>query len=310
VKESPLLAHLPFKNFTGKNFTFNIENAMAGVAWYQTNDTWVESAGTWAQGTVGLSTLGGDVDTDIFAMKSMGDFNDIQAVNIAGKAKAMAHEFDRAFMYGQTTTTSDAKEMKGLLKWIANYETSALTTADLDGLNNAQVIANDGTHAVLALLKLDETIDAVRPGKADCLMMNRRMRRYLGGLKNTTSGSPVRVGQDEFGNFVALYNELPILINDFALDTHIDNSSSVLTIASIVQSATYSSTTADNSCILALRFSPSDGVCGIQNGDMQHYPIGELETKRAYRNRFAWDVAVVMLGKKCAAVLTGASDQS
>jgi hypothetical protein len=313
VKESPLLARLPFKEHVGNYFYFNIESSMAAVNWYTVGDTWVESANVWAQGGVLLTTLGGDVDTDKFAIKTKGDINDIRAVNIEGKAKAMAHEFDRAFIYGQTTTTASTKELKGILKWLANYETTALTTADLNGAagKNDQVIANDATHAVLSRAKLDETIDAVRPGKPDVLMMDRRIRRYLGNtIASTTSTSPLRTGQDEFGKFIALYNEIPVIINDFMLDTHIDNSSSVLTIASINQSATRSSTSADNSVILALKFDPNYGVCGIQNGAMEHEDLGELETKRAYRNRFAWDCAVVMLGKKCAAVLTGCSDQS
>jgi hypothetical protein len=86
-----------------------------------------------------------------------------------------------------------------------------------------------------------------------------------------------------------------------------NDGSSVLAIASYV-SATTRASNVDNSLVLAMKLSETNGVCGIQNGSMQHYPIGELESKRAYRNRFAWDCAVVMLGKKCAAVITGSTD--
>lgn len=313
VKESPVLARMPFRNHIGKAFLFNIESSLAGVGWYVTNDTITESANVWAQGTVSLATMGGDVDTDIYASKTMGNVNDLVTINVTAKAKAMAHEFDRAFIYGQTTTTPDAKEMKGILKWIANYETSALTTADLDGLNNDQVIPNDATHAALVQKYLDQTIDAVRP-KPDCLLMNRFIRRYLSTMAGTASTSPMRVMQDEFGKFITVYNEIPVLINDFILSTHLDNATSVLAIASINPASTYGSTSSgsvgDNSVVLALRFGEMDGVCGIQNGPMEHYPIGELESKRAYRNRFMWDLATVMLGKKCAAVLIGCSDES
>ena len=313
VKESPLLARLPFREHTGNSFAFNIENAMAGVKWYTVGDTWVESANTWAQGTVSLTTMGGDVDTDVFAIKTKGDISDVQNINIVGKAKAMAHEFDRAFIYGQTTTTSSAKELKGILKWIANYEDTDLDTADLDSASNDQVILNDatvGTEAVLSLSKMDELIDAIRPGKPDCLMMDRRMRRYLNLLGRTTASSPIRTGQDEFGKFIALYNEIPVIINDFQVDNLPDSEGSsnyALAIADYVYSTTRDATH-DRSVVLALRFSPTDGICGIQNGAMEHYDIGELETKRAYRNRFAWDCAVVMLGKKCASVLINAGD--
>ncbi len=282
---------------------------MASVGWYAVGDTWTESANTWAQGGVLLTTMGGDVDTDKFAIKTKGDINDIRAVNITAKAKAMAHEFDRAFIYGQTTTTSSTKEVKGIMKWIANYETTALSVADLDGAasQNDQVIANNATSAVLALASLDQLIDAVIPGKPDVLMMDRRLRRYLNSLSRTTAGSPIRTGQDEFGKFIGLYNEIPVIVNDFILDNMPDNSSSVCTIASYNVSTTRADTV-NNSPVFALRFDEANGVCRIQNGAMEHEDLGELETKRAFRNRFAWDCAVVMLGKKCAAVLTGAAD--
>jgi len=311
VKESPVLSRIPFKEHVGNYFYFNIESTMATVNWYTTGDTWVESPNVWAQGGILLTTMGGDVDTDKFAIKTKGNINDVRAVNIEGKAKAMAHEFDRAFIYGQTTSTSSTKELKGLLKWIANYESTALSIADLDYGNNDQVILNDATvntPAVLSLGKLDETIDAVRPGKPDVLMTDRRMRRYMNTLSSTTTTSPVRVGQDEFGKFVALYNEIPLVINDFMADNVTDATSGVLTIADYVYSRTRNATSYDRSFIFALKFDDSYGICGIQNGAMEHEDLGELETKRAYRNRFAWDCAVVMLGKKCASVLINASD--
>jgi len=313
VKESPLLSRLPFKEHVGNYFYFNIESSMANVQWYATGDTWTESPNVWAQGGVLLTTMGGDVDTDKFAIKTKGNINDLRAINIEGKAKAMAHEFDRAFIYGQTTTTASSKELKGVLKWIANYETTALTTADLDSASNSQVILNDstvGTEAVLSLNKLDEAIDAVRPGKPDVIMLDRRTRRYMNTLAGTSSSSPMRVAQDEFGKFIALYNEIPVVINDFMLDTALDSEGSsdyALVIASINQAATRSAT-ADRSLVLCLKFDDSYGVCGIQSGGMEHEDLGELETKRAYRNRFAWDCAVVMLGKKCASVLINAGD--
>ena len=307
IKESPIMARLPFKEHSGNSLTFNIEDVMATVGWYAVGDTWVESANTWAQGSTALVTMGGDVDTDKFAIKTKGNINDVRAVNVEGKSKAMAHEWDRAFLYGGTTTTPNANEIKGILKWIANYENTNLNTTDLDGLVNEQVIANHATSAVLSLPKLDEMIDAVRPGKPDCLIMDRRIRRYLNSLINTTGTSytAVRLERDDFGRFIGLYNEIPILINDFQKDNMRNNDgSSVLAIASYVYADTRAADK-DNSFILALQFSETNGVCGVQNGAMEHEDLGELETKRAYRNRFAWDCGLVMLGKKCAAVLTG-----
>jgi len=308
VKESPIMARLPWKEFEGNSLKFNIEKAMAGVTYYTVGDTWVESANTWAQGSVSLTTMGGDVDTDKFAIKTKGDIDDVKAINIKGKAKALAHQFDKDFPYGKCYTGGSDKVFPGLLYWIGNYENTDLNTTDLDAINNDQVIANDATSAVLSLDKIDELIDAVKPGKADCLIMDRRTRRYLSHLSRTTASSPIRFGQDEFGKFVAMYNEIPVLVNDFMQDNLPNNSFSVLTLVGAYDYDKARVTDYDNSVILAVRFSESDGVCGVQNGPMEHEDLGELETKRAYRNRFAWDLSLVMLGKKCAAVLTGVID--
>ena len=313
VKESPILARLPWKDHTGNSLKFNIEDTMATVNFYSVGDTWVESANTWAQGSVDLTTLGGDVDTDKFAIKTKGDINDIRAVNITGKAKAMAHEFDRTFIYGQTTTASSTKEFEGLLLWIANYENTSLDTTDLDPTNNAQVILNDatpGTEAALTVDKLDELIDAVIPGKPDVMIFDRRMRRYLSTLAYAAASSPLRVAQDEYGKFITLYNEVPLVINDFMEDNAPDASGTTpyAQTISTYNTATTRADAANRSFIFALRFDEMNGVCGIQNGMMEHEDIGELETKRAYRNRFAWDLSTVMLGKKCAAVLINTGD--
>ena len=308
VKESPIMARLPWKNFEGNSLKFNIEKAMAGVSYYTVGDVWAEGANAWAQGSVSLTTMGGDVDTDKFAIKTKGDINDVRAINIEGKAKAMAHQFDKDFAYGKCYTGGSALVFPGLLYWIGNYENADLNTTDLDAINNEQVVANNAISAVLSLTKMDELIDAIKPGVADCLIMDRRTRRYLNYLARTTSSSPIRIAQDEFGKFIALYNEIPVLVNDFMQDNMPNNSSSVLTLVGAYDYDKARVADYDNSVILAVRFSESDGVCGVQNGAMEHEDLGELETKRAYRNRFAWDLSVVMLGKKCAAVLTGVID--
>ncbi len=309
VKEDPLFHRIGFKNHEGNSFLYNIENAMATVQWYGVNDTWTENANTWAQGSVVLKTMGGDVDTDLFVNKTKSDVQSAQAVNIEGKAKAMAHEASRAFIWGGTTDTANSKECTGILDYIGNYETVALTNADLDGAagQNSQAIANDATSAILALTKIDELIDAVLPGNPEVLLTDRRTRRYLSNSLLRASTSIVQVAQDEFGVMCSWYGGLPLYVNDWMTDNIDNNSSSVLSLASYDYSKTRT-TSYDNSVILALRFSETDGVCGIQNGIMTHYPIGELETKRATRNRFAWDMNFVMLGKKCAAVLTGVTD--
>ena len=247
VKESPLLAALPMLEIAGNSYKYDMELTEAGISFYESNGTWGESTPTVEQRTTNLAIVGGDVDVDGFRQQTNKNQN-VEAIVMSLKAKALANELEKQFIFGRTCTQSSDKQYKGLLRIIAGFETEA--TVDLDALNNAQVIAGHATSAALTLDMIDELIDAVKPG-ADFLMMSRRMRRKVNSLARA-AGTNLTVAQNEWGKFIQIYNELPIFINDHILDNVPDSTTSVLTISTYNLATTRASTLDNSSSSLSM----------------------------------------------------------
>lgn len=151
VKESRVLEFLPFIEMAGNALTYNRENAMATAAFFDVGDTWIESTPTFTQVSTSLKILGGDADIDQYIATTRSNVQDIEAAVLELKAKAVAHEFEDEFVYGDTAV--DAKGFDGLHKVCPAGQ---------------QVHVGSGaTPAALSLKKLDEAIDLVKPGNAE-----------------------------------------------------------------------------------------------------------------------------------------------
>jgi len=298
VKVTPILTMMPFQEVAGNAYKYNLEKTLANAQFYADNEQWVESTPKWEQRSVGLTILGDDADVSNFAQKTMSNLQDQKASVIELAAKAVAHRFERAVIYGGTTDAPDADEFKGMLQLLAECESSSAT--DLDSVNNGQVIAAAAASGALTLTKLDELIDAV-PGGPDFLMLSKRTRRKINVLARTASGSPLQWTQEQFGLFIQRYNGLPIFINEFMKDNLQDGSASVLDITAY----TYATTRAsgyDNSAIIAGKFGLK-GLHGIHNGGIQREEIGTLEKKDASRTRIKFYCGIVLESTIAGAVL-------
>ena len=197
-------------------------------------------------------------------------------------AKAIKNELARCFFYGDSV--ADTNQFDGLRKIID------LTTA------SNQVIAAGATGATLTLPMLDQLIDAVKGGKPDMLLMSRRSRRKINTLARA-AGNNLEVGKGLLGEFVQLYNGIPIGVSDYQLDTHL--------VASSVETATTGGT---SSVIYAVKFG-EDGLCGLTApGGLEVEPIGPMETKNATRTRIKWYVSLALFSTKKAAALIGVQD--
>ena len=231
--------------------------------------------------------LGRNADLDNFIKQTRSNIQDIEAAVIELAAKSLRMEFERAFIYGTTTAylgmSADANSINGLIKLI------------LTGTASSQVIAMAATGATLTLAKLDELIDAVKGGKPDLLLMSRRSRRKINALARA-AGCNLEVGQGKLGEFVQLYNGIPIGINDYILDTHV-----------LVASVETAVTGGANSTIYAMQFGEG-AVCGATNGGILIEPIGILEAKDAMRNRIKWYVGLVDFCVIKRAALIGVQD--
>ena len=268
VKESPILAHLPFMEVTGTAVTYNREATMPAVSFYGPGDTWAEATPTYTSHTAELKILGGDADVDNFLQATYANANDIEAEVIASRAKAVAHKFSDTFFNGDTAT--DTKSFNGLKMLTPGGQTISMGT----------------NGAALSLGKIDELIDAVRPGMPELLVMSKRTRRKLKELRRT-SGSVLETSIDQFGRRIETYDGIPVVVDDFVPDTETQG------------------TGTDLSSIYALKFGQGVGLMGLEHGGIRVETVGELETKDATRTRIKWYCGLALFSTLGVARLSG-----
>jgi hypothetical protein len=282
VKESPVLQRLPFIEIMGNGLTYNRENTLPNIDFYDVGDTWAESTPTFTQVTANLKIMGGDADVDNFLKATRSNIQDLEAAVIELKAKALKDKFEEMSVYGDSAV--NAKQFDGLKKII--------NTASA----GAQLIAMSDTGAALTLTKLDELIDAVKGGKPDMLLMSRRSRRKINALVRA-SGGMTETERDDWGNFIQFWDGVPIGVNDWILNTH--------TLAGGVETNTTGGTC---STIYAVQFGEG-ALCGLSSpGFLKAEPVGPLETKDASRTRVKWYTALALFSSIKAAALIGVQD--
>jgi hypothetical protein len=282
VKDSPILQRMPFIEIVGNGLTYNQEKTLPNIDFYDVGDTWTESTPTFEQITANLKIMGGDADVDNFLKSTRSNIQDLEAAVIELKAKALRDKFEEIFVYGDAST--NAKEFDGI-RMLIDTKTAG-----------EQVVSMGGTGATLTLAKLDELIDAVKGGKPDILLMSRRSRRKINALVRAAGGM-TETDRDRWGNFVQLWDGVPIGVNDWILDTHV--------LASGLETTTTGGTC---STIYALQFGEG-ALCGLTSpGHLQVEPVGPLENKDASRTRVKWYVSLALFSSIKAAALIGVKD--
>ena len=226
--------------------------------------------------------MGGDADVDNFLKATRSNVQDLEAAVVELKAKALKDKFEETFIYGDST--AEPKQFDGVRGLIDT------------GTAGDQVVAAGASGATLTLSMLDELIDAIKGGKPDILLMSRRSRRKINALVRA-SGGLMDSDRDSWGNFVQLWDSIPIGVNDWILDTHV--------VSGGVETDT---TGGDCSTIYALQFGEG-GLCGLTApGHLTVEPIGSLETKDATRSRIKWYVSMALFSSIKAAALIGIQD--
>jgi hypothetical protein len=227
----------------------------------------------------GLEQALAERDEQINSLKQ--SLAELEAAVVELKAKALRDKFEETFIYGDS---SDNKQFDGLRKLI-----DTTTSGD-------QVISMGGTGATLTLAKLDELIDAVKGGKPDLLLMSRRSRRKINALVRAAGGM-IETDRDKWGNFVQLWDGIPVGVNDWIMDTH-------------VLSGGVETNTTGGSCSTIYAFPRGEGaLCGLTGpGHLTVEPIGSLETKDASRTRIKWYCSLALFSSIKAAALIGVKD--
>jgi len=189
VNQSAVLKRLPFMDVIGSALAYPQETALASAVFNVPGGSWVESTPTFAQVQEKLTILGGDADVDNFLKRTYAATNDIEAVILEEKAKAVAYTFSNYFFNGNPAAIAG---VPGGLGGDANA--FAGLHARIIGTGQQILAAVNG--ATLSLSLLDQLIDLVKlgvPGSHCCtshrhsysrsrLNSGRHRTRISGGL--------------------------------------------------------------------------------------------------------------------------------
>jgi hypothetical protein len=113
IKDSPILQMLPFIQIVGNGLSYTRETILPTVDFYDVGDTWVESTPGFTKSTATLKIMGGDADVDNFLKSTRSNVQDLETAVIEQKAKAVRHEFEQQFLYGNATTSP--KQFDGII---------------------------------------------------------------------------------------------------------------------------------------------------------------------------------------------------
>jgi len=293
VKNDPILSRIQWKDIRGNGLTYDVETTLSGAAFYNVGDTWDESTSVVTQHTANTAILGGDADVDEFLATTRSNMQDLMGEQIQAKTKAIRRTFNDAFLYGyKTGGGTDAKKFDGLhfLLYSSTYNSVALSSSS-------------GTPKLLNLSKLEQTVDMVKNGKPDVILMTKMMRRYINVFLNGVGGL---TKADVQGKTVQTLFDIPIVVSD-----HLSDSESCIGLYGSTYGHNWTDGTAlaDNdssTSIFVLQFAPY-ATCGIQSGG----PIrvkrfrDELETKNAKRVRLVWYPGVMQQSIIACSKVTG-----
>lgn len=274
---SPVLERLPFFEVNGQAYKYNQEETLPGIAFRGINQSYTESTGVVNPQVEALYIMGGVSTVDRALVKTQGNVNNLRAVYDGMKAKAAALTFTSKFFNGDNS--SDPNEFDGL---------KARLTGD-------QVIAMGSTDGgdTLTLAKLDELLDAVQGG-ADCLFMNKTMRRKVSSLVRAAAQAQETVS-DAFGRQLMAYAGVPIGVVEEDKDGN--------AILPFTEPDLDNGDQSVCTSIYACRFGAAEYVSGLQAGSMDVLDLGLTLTN--YSTLIEWICGMGIFHPKAAARLNG-----
>lgn len=270
--ESKLLQLLPFMNVQGSGYTYNIEKNLGNAQFRKVNGGYNYGAIETIPVTERIVILGDEAIVDTYQIAVESDINNLMAIEVALRTKAIAHKFEKCFISGGTAAGSGvpsesvANEFVGILTRYTGATPANIPSNALP-MYTAQVITK--TDDLIG--DLDTLLDMVAGG-ADALIMNKKTRRQL-----TAKGRAFcEYRQGEFGTQFLQYGGVDVVDLDGEL-------------------------LADD-IIIAAKFGAKEAVCGLQNGGVRVTALGEMESQPQLKTRIEWFVGLAVFNPKAVAV--------
>ena len=119
--ESKLLQLLPFMNVQGSGYTYNIEKNLGNAQFRKVNGGYTYGAIETIPVTERIVILGDEAVIDTYQIAVESDINNLMAIEVALRTKAIAHKFEKCFIDGGKAagsgvpSESKANEFVGIL---------------------------------------------------------------------------------------------------------------------------------------------------------------------------------------------------
>lgn len=192
AQSTPVMELIDFIDIAGNSLSYNVEDGIAGVGFRGYNASLNESNSVINPQTETLKILQGKTSVDRAALKTRVDKEGYKAHQLKNKTKSLGYEFTRAFFLGDSAV--DPNEFDGLKT----------------RLTGSQVIDHNAT---LTLAGLDKLIFAVAgPNSKKTIFMNNDNYLTFLGLVDAKGNSIVSPGQDNFGEEIIKYRNVPIRV--------------------------------------------------------------------------------------------------
>lgn len=279
AERSDVLNAFKVDGIMGNSVTYTQEGTLPGNAFRGVGEGFTASQGTFKKQTEALFIIGGEIDIDLFELKTMGEGIRDRHTNL--KLKGIAQTVTDVIINGSNAT--EPREFDGLKTRITE---------------SAQLIANGSASGgdALSLKNLDKLIDSVDGGTH--LIMSRAMRRKFMAAYRSSTFPNILMNKNESGSMVMSYGDLPILVGYPP-----NKNTAILPFTE----ANPGGGSAVGSSVYCVNLN-EDGVVLIDNGGIQVRPLGELNSLPVQRTRIEWYLSMATYSEYARARLYGIKD--
>lgn len=281
LMESNVLQLIPWA--TDKQLAVQIPamDTLPTPSWRKINGSYSESTGKYQTKIESKYIFGHDIDVDVVVAKAGHTIEDVRQNQREMSSKAMAFEFNDAFINGLTS----GDKFKGLDQRIDDIYADGYTDQYFDAGSTAATgrgILYDTTERHYFMDQMDKLLHVIAGHKPDACFMNGKM--YLAIESCMRRENMLRQDKDMFGRVINQYGNTNLI--DIGLKS--DQSTEIITNAETGSGGT------DETSIYAVKYGENQFLWGIQQEALQVRDLGEVQTQPVYRDRVEWVVGLAI----------------
>lgn len=196
-EESKILALLPFKDISGSGYSYNLQKNIPEVKFRAIGESYDPQKIEIENRVETLAILGDEAIVDTYQAQVFSDINDLMAVEISLRTKALANTYEKTFLFGDLE--KDINSFNGLSKRVISKQV----------IQSMGVITDD----------IDFAVDMIH-GEPNAVIMSKSMRRTL---TNNNRGL-ITKARNDFGVQVKQYGDMTIVdLDDEMMGDEVNN---------------------------------------------------------------------------------------